>query len=384
MKLERHTTSFCTTCYREIPAVISVHPGAVLMHKTCAVHGTTAAEVERDPVFYTHVMGLKSPNIYSGYFVDVTRKCNLRCTYCYYDLETKDPEGEFSIPRIVEECRVAATTYGEAALPFILTGGEPTLRDDLPELIMALQKVGPVVMLSNGVRLSKDDDLRGEVLMLLEDKERVCHLNLSIHDDQTDAWKTLLQQCREEYRKVESALIVVDSAASFLRAIDFGFEYSDVVQSFRIKAASKLWNEQKPDKKIFVSDMLAWLEGSGRQYQIIMPGHNKPSFVNVLVNGLWFMLVSWYDVSNVDIKDINCAPYYRARNGEVVNLVTYALINEGMQRGWCKGQRISMPETNGTGPLQLTSHRQNRGLTPAGLEPANNLAEPLAPASVLS
>lgn len=336
MKMVRHTVSFCTTCYREIPAQVVVSDGSVMMHKSCVAHGATAAEVERDPAFYTYVMGLKSPHIYSGYFVDVTKRCNLRCEFCYYHLETKDPEGEYSQERIIEDCK-ANVRHGN---PFILTGGEPTIRDDIVDFIGNVQRVGPVAMLTNGVRMAKDKKLMREVVAILTDENKLTRLNLSIHADQTDAWREVLEYCRLMGRKIESILIVVDSKDAFGFALDLCRIYKDVVVSFRIKAASRLWNEQKPQKRIFISDMLRWLDESGHSYQFIMPGHNKPTFVNVLVDGMWIMLVSWYDVTNVDLLDIDCAPYYRAKNGAVVNLVTWGLINEGWEKGWVSGQMI--------------------------------------------
>jgi hypothetical protein len=34
-------------------------------------------------------------------------------------------------------------------------------------------------------------------------------------------------------------------------------------------------------------------------------------------------------VDNVDLNDINCGPWYRARTGELANFVKSLLINEG-------------------------------------------------------
>jgi hypothetical protein len=50
-------------------------------------------------------------------------------------------------------------------------------------------------------------------------------------------------------------------------------------------------------------------------------------------------------VDNVDLREIDMPPTYRARNGEVCNLVTANLINEGMQNGWLRGVKIE-PEMN--------------------------------------
>jgi organic radical activating enzyme len=336
MKLQRLTTSLCSVCYKEVPAVVTVNPQGVQMEKECSAHGRQTSLVEHDPVFYTYVMGLKSATIYAGYFVDVTRQCNLRCRYCYYHLEQGEPVG-LELDAIVQECRVNSHLG-----PFILTGGEPTLRPDLPVIIEQVSRYGGVELLTNGIRLAEREyfDQLMSMPQILGDSG-CANVNLSIHPE-TDKWRDVIAHARAAGIKLESALLVVDSQASFLKAVALAKELSDVVMAFRLKAASRIWAEQKPTEKIFVSDMLHWLEGAGMEVRLltVVGRENKSVFVNTLVEGVNLMLVSWHDVTNVDLHEINCPPFYRARNGEVANFVTAGLINEGMGRGWLKGWRL--------------------------------------------
>lgn len=354
MNATSHTVSLCPTCYAEIPARIEVGRNGVRMFKTCPQHGEIVSMVERDPVFYQWVRGMNSPSIYEGYFMDVTRTCNLRCDPCYYHLEKADPVGEYSIPALVSEARVNALRA-----PFILTGGEPTMREDLPEVIVELSKVGPVELLSNGVRLAKDECFN-EIMPLITRADGIANLNLSLHTKETDAWQAVVARCRSERIKIESALIVINSEDEFLSALKLAKELGDTVCNFRIKAASKIWAEQKPDK-LFTSDLWNWLEKTGKPVHLIRERHNKTSIVNVAWDGLWLMLVSWYDTSNVDLLDINCAPWYRARSGEVANMVTAMLLNEGFDKGWLKGRNFRQGEGASIHPHKL----DYAGATPA-------------------
>ena len=256
MKLSRLTTSFCTTCYREIPATISIDHAGVWMKKNCPSHGETRAMVERDPLFYTYVMGLQSPSIYNGYFLDVTRRCNLRCEYCFYNLEQADPLGEYSIESLLAEARTNAHNA-----PIILTGGEPTLRPDIADVIKHISTVGPVELLSNGTKLA-EPEFFNEIMPLITSNEGIATLNLSIHTKETSKWKEVIELARSNGIKIESALIVVDSRESFESAVQICRESCDVVTCFRIKGATSLWNETKPkeDSRIFISDMVKWLE----------------------------------------------------------------------------------------------------------------------------
>ena len=337
MNHQIRTVSFCTNCYAEIPATISIHLNGVWMDKTCARCGTPPPTlVERDPIYYQRIRSLRSPSIYPGYFVDVTRACNLRCDFCYYALEKEaDPEGQYSIASIVSDCKVNAHRA-----PFILTGGEPTTRKDIVELISAVSMVGTVSLLSNGVRLA-DRALFDSVMPLITHYEGSAKLNLSLHLKETDAWKTVIEHCRETGVTLESALIVINSEEEFHQAVDLAESLSGVVTGFRIKAASKIWNEQKPADKIFVSDMWRWLDTRKHRSFLMEDLGNKVSFVNLSHGSTYLMLVSWHETSNVDLIDINCAPHYRARNGEIANMVTAMLINEGMEKGWMKGRSIA-------------------------------------------
>ena len=330
------TISFCTTCYAEIAASITADREGVVMRKTCPHHGQTTTLVERDPLFYQHIRGLRAPSIYDGYFVDVTRKCNLRCEFCFYHLETTDPEGEYSIPAILNECAVS-----RHRAPFIITGGEPTTRGDIADLIRNVRQIGPVELLTNGTGLAKPELWNELVPLLTNEGSDVVNVNLSLHVKETDAWREVVDRCRADGVKLESALIVINSKDEFWEAVALCKEISDVVECYRIKAASRIWNEQKPEGKIYVSDMYRWLEESGKPVALVPQRHNKVSIVNVAYDRMHLMLVSWYDVSNIDLVDVDCAPYYRARTGEVQNFVTAMLINEGLSKGWSKGRPVT-------------------------------------------
>jgi hypothetical protein len=86
--------------------------------------------------------------------------------------------------------------------------------------------------------------------------------------------------------------------------------------------------------------MLAWLVEHGGELEAI-PQNLQTSFMNVVYERMRIMLVSWNDVTNVDINELSVMPFYRARNGEIRNLVVACLINEGWDKGWCKGRRIN-------------------------------------------
>ncbi len=89
--------------------------------------------------------------------ISVTDRCNLRCIYCM------PPEGVHLIPRgeilSYEEIYLVAQAAAELGINKLrLTGGEPLVRDSLPDLIQMLAKienVDDISLTTNGVLLSK-------------------------------------------------------------------------------------------------------------------------------------------------------------------------------------------------------------------------------------
>ena len=206
MKLNRHTLSICPSCWLEIPARIEVASSGAWMVKKCPTHGETRAMVERDPIFYAHVMALAATQIYPGYFLEITRRCNIRCPACYMDLLKDDPEEDYTIGKLLNECAV-----NMRHAPFILTGGEPTFRKDIVEVLTEVRKISPQGipprMLSNGVRLT-DRKLYEAVLEQLHFPEKgIFCLNFSIHHEVTDTWRIVLEMLRSDKIKIESALV---------------------------------------------------------------------------------------------------------------------------------------------------------------------------------
>ncbi len=78
--------------------------------------------------------------------------CNLACTYCLTESAPKVARRELDGERMVELAG-EAQELGFTALG--VTGGEPFMRPDMPELLGRLASVLPVVCLSNGTLFTK-------------------------------------------------------------------------------------------------------------------------------------------------------------------------------------------------------------------------------------
>ena len=93
--------------------------------------------------------------------VSITDRCNFRCTYCMPadGVRWLPRDDILSFEEIADVCRAAVELHGITR--FKLTGGEPTVRHNLPDLVAALRRIPGVAELSlttNGQRLT---DLAG-------------------------------------------------------------------------------------------------------------------------------------------------------------------------------------------------------------------------------
>jgi len=88
--------------------------------------------------------------------VALTYRCNLRCSFCYAGCNcTRGNSAEMSTDEVKKVLRVIREDADVPSVSF--TGGEPTLRTDLPELIEHARSIGlRVNLISNGNRITAE------------------------------------------------------------------------------------------------------------------------------------------------------------------------------------------------------------------------------------
>ena len=172
--LLRKTYSVCPVCLKRIPAVHVARGSEVHMVKTCPEHGEFSAvlwrglrdleewrgeqptieegENERCP----HACGL-CPEHRQGTcctVLEVTKRCTLRCTFCF----AEGGSGEDVPFETVRDRLRALAVPGKTLVQ--LSGGEPAVRDDLPEVVAAAKEAGCkyVQLNTNALRLATDEE----------------------------------------------------------------------------------------------------------------------------------------------------------------------------------------------------------------------------------
>tara|TARA_Y100000031_G_scaffold145448_1_gene178063 strand:+ start:950 stop:2242 length:1293 start_codon:yes stop_codon:yes gene_type:complete len=147
MKFIKKTTSICHICKRDISARIYEDEGKMFIKKVCPAHGSfTFLHRFDSPQMYYFFQGLDMQG-YSpaGVFLELTKKCNLNCNYCYNDSRAD---------RTGEDLDITKLPNLDKFKNIYLTGGEPTCRKDLFKVINYFKKQGKrVFILTNGLKL---------------------------------------------------------------------------------------------------------------------------------------------------------------------------------------------------------------------------------------
>ena len=173
----RETRSVCPVCLMKLPARLTrQEDGRILLEKRCPEHGAFQVPVWQGKLDFDRWLlgteplppgcGLACPEqcgICGEHeigtccaLLEVTGRCNLHCRYCFADGGNagEDP----SVEELKTAIREIAAQCGQPLLQF--SGGEPTLRDDLPELIRFAKEAGCsyTQVNTNGIRLAREPD----------------------------------------------------------------------------------------------------------------------------------------------------------------------------------------------------------------------------------
>jgi uncharacterized radical SAM superfamily Fe-S cluster-containing enzyme len=171
----RRTRSVCPQCLRPLEAALVARGGGVSLEKTCPAHGHFSVPVwhgkvdmalwRRGAAPLAPEEGLSCPadcgicpEHRSGTccaLLEVTRRCDLNCRFCF--ARGGESQEEPPLAALMADVRGIMDAGDRPLLQ--LSGGEPTLRDDLPALVAWAKACGaPYVQLNtNGLRLARDE-----------------------------------------------------------------------------------------------------------------------------------------------------------------------------------------------------------------------------------
>ena len=176
------TESVRPECLARIPARRVLRDGDVYLRKTCPAHGEFQAVVWRGEPVYTSWVRPKIPAypqqpltaVEQGCpfdcglcpehrqhtctaLLEITQRCDLDCAFCFAR-SGADAEPDPGIEVVEGWYRRLLDAGGPYNVQ--LSGGEPCLRDDLPEIVSLGRSLGFgfIQVNTNGLRLARDPD----------------------------------------------------------------------------------------------------------------------------------------------------------------------------------------------------------------------------------
>lgn len=192
--LIKKTKSLCPSCNTVIPADIVEEEGKIWLKRSCPEHGSFRNIYWADPVLYHKFdryeavgSGIENPqniappdscpsscglcsNHHSQTLlanIDLTNRCNLNCDFCFANARACGFIYEPSFDDIVGMLQLLRSEKPVPTPAVQFSGGEPTMRDDLVDIIKKAKEMGfpQVQIATNGVRIAKE---RGYVQALKE------------------------------------------------------------------------------------------------------------------------------------------------------------------------------------------------------------------------
>jgi uncharacterized radical SAM superfamily Fe-S cluster-containing enzyme len=174
------TESVCPVCLRRIPAQRMAYGDDVYLHKSCPEHGSFQTVLWRGRPDYLSWARPKIPAYPKRPFttvdqgcpfdcglcpehrqqtctalLEVTQRCNLHCPVCFADAGGS-PAQDPSLEVVADWYRRLLEAGGPYNIQ--LSGGEPTVRDDLPGIVALGRSLGFefIQINTNGLRLATD------------------------------------------------------------------------------------------------------------------------------------------------------------------------------------------------------------------------------------
>jgi hypothetical protein len=176
------TASLCPVCLGRVPAIRERQGDTVFLVKQCPEHGIFRTVIWREPVPFSSWLRPKKPSAPTRTFtavdrgcpfdcglcadhgqhtctalIEITQRCNLHCPVCFADAGSgADKADDPSLSRIGFLYDRIMAASGPCNIQ--LSGGEPTVRDDLPEIIKLGRNKGFAFLQlnTNGLCLAAD------------------------------------------------------------------------------------------------------------------------------------------------------------------------------------------------------------------------------------
>lgn len=305
-----------------------------------------------------------SMNHFSDVMVDVTHRCNMTCKNCY--LPNRDYP-DMDADRLIETIK----QFPKRTMIRVV-GAEPTMRKDLPELILRIKETGHrVTLLTNGLRLANEDYVRSLR------NHKLSHVYLSLNGVDNDDWYEQIDEMRCADKKIRALenlsanKFIIDTGTIIVKGINDEapsrllhlLKTKNINHALcRIKNVGKLGRSQfdqdnggyvlSLNENYSMSGLIKLVsEQTGLSVDYIESWRNKPIYENedpedssfifpldpnvkgklLHKSGIWFKIADWDTLSNPDGVPLpnNTRRGRITENFKVAPMSEHVKLNEG-------------------------------------------------------
>jgi uncharacterized radical SAM superfamily Fe-S cluster-containing enzyme len=292
------TYSVCPACFQigkihKIDATIIEDDGKVWITKKCKEHGAFKDIYFGDVNLYERWMkygklGDVNPDVKTSMFGDprlynehhsqsvltnllVTNRCNLRCGYCFMNAGASGYVYEPSLEEIRQMLDQARRERPMGSKAIQITGGEPTIREDLFDIIRLAGEAGfsHVQLNSNGIKLAESVEYCKKL--------KAAHVNTVYMSfdgvtKETNPWIDQLVQTIENFRQANLRAVLVPvligekNLHETGKIIQFALDHIDIIRGVNFQPVSfcgritKIKDEKREKQRVDYVQMMEIIE----------------------------------------------------------------------------------------------------------------------------
>ena len=291
----RETSSLCPECLKRLKAAIFEENEKVWIEKTCAEHGKFTELYWGDSEMYKKAAsfaregkGVSNPNspikkscpedcglcaLHKSHTalanMVITNRCDLNCWYCFFFAEKA---GYVFEPTLEQIKTMFLNLRNEKPVPCLavqLTGGEPTLREDLVEIIRVIKENGieHIQLNTDGVNLAIKPELATNVR---EAGVNTVYLSFDGVTEKTNPknhWE--IPAAMDNCRKAGLGIVLVPTVINSINdnevgdILRFGFNNNDIIRAVNFQPVSlvgRMPQREREKFRITIPDVIKKIE----------------------------------------------------------------------------------------------------------------------------
>lgn len=298
MKELEKVESICPVCYQggkiqKIDATIIEDDNKVWIFKTCKTHGSFKDIYFSDSTLYKKwikykVTGELVPDVKTQLFdypqlypqhksqtvltnLLITNRCNLRCNYCFMNAGASGTVYEPSLEQIKKLMFQARNEKPMGSKAIQITGGEPTVRGDLFDIIRLAKEVGfsHVQVNTNGIKLAESVEY---CKRLKDEKVNTIYMSFDGVTKNTNPWieqnKIAINNLREANLKVVLVPVLIGgkNLHETGKIVRFALENMDIIRGVNFQPISfcgrvtKIKDEKRDRQRVDYVKMMEVIE----------------------------------------------------------------------------------------------------------------------------